>query len=256
MDDISIQCVECGRSFIWSTGEQVFYREHGLQPPKHCKVCLAHRRAQQDEGNRGPSGPPAAGIAPSGADISLRHEQPATYMPLWRSLRHSHEMRLISQFVRLDPATAPTLDAETFTLLMQWMFEQFERETLSAEAHPGYLDLLLHSYIEQREEFARVYYDYEKGLHDSIYDVYDRLGGRHVDRIYLCTFSAFTSHQREVGDQLPIAVDLLEGQALRAHLQEAQQRFRTRLERADRERQVTGEISGPTRPYDSKQTTA
>lgn len=50
MTDQQIECVECGRSFIWSTGEQRYYAERGLQPPKRCPDCRAHRRAEQQTG--------------------------------------------------------------------------------------------------------------------------------------------------------------------------------------------------------------
>jgi uncharacterized membrane protein YsdA (DUF1294 family) len=50
MSDQQIECVECGRSFIWSDGEQRFYAERGFQPPKHCPDCRAHRRAEQQTG--------------------------------------------------------------------------------------------------------------------------------------------------------------------------------------------------------------
>ena len=31
-----LRCVKCGNSFIWSYGEQRFYAERGLVPPRHC----------------------------------------------------------------------------------------------------------------------------------------------------------------------------------------------------------------------------
>jgi hypothetical protein len=263
MGDLTIQCVQCGRSFTWSTGEQEFFRTLNYPPPKHCKVCLSQRHAEHDPGNRGLSGPPTTWMAPDSAtDASLGQEHPVTPRPLWRGLRHSHEMRLISQFVHLDPAMAPTLDGETFSLLAQWMFEQFGRETVSAEAQLAGVDLYLRCAAEQREEFARIYHGGTEGPPDSIYDLLDRLAGKQVDQIYLYTFAAFTPHQREVGRQLPLAIDLLEGQALRARLQEAQQRFHAQLGHTrpasatavvpHGEVLGTGEKTGPTRPYYSR----
>jgi CxxC-x17-CxxC domain-containing protein len=36
----TIICNDCGKDFIWSIGEQVFFRDKGLQnPPKRCKPC-------------------------------------------------------------------------------------------------------------------------------------------------------------------------------------------------------------------------
>ncbi len=39
-NDIEIVCVDCGDKFIWSKGEQEFFRDKGLKnPPKRCKSC-------------------------------------------------------------------------------------------------------------------------------------------------------------------------------------------------------------------------
>lgn len=38
--DTGINCIDCGNEFIWTAGEQLFYRDKGLQnPPKRCKGC-------------------------------------------------------------------------------------------------------------------------------------------------------------------------------------------------------------------------
>lgn len=39
-EDKTIQCIDCGKGFVWSAGEQAFFRDKGLQnPPKRCKDC-------------------------------------------------------------------------------------------------------------------------------------------------------------------------------------------------------------------------
>ncbi|MEP6944645.1 MAG: zinc-ribbon domain containing protein [Acidobacteriota bacterium] len=39
-DDKSIRCIDCAQDFVWSTGEQIFFRDKKLQnPPKRCKSC-------------------------------------------------------------------------------------------------------------------------------------------------------------------------------------------------------------------------
>lgn len=39
-EDRNINCIDCGKDFVWSVGEQVFFRDKGLQnPPKRCKPC-------------------------------------------------------------------------------------------------------------------------------------------------------------------------------------------------------------------------
>ncbi len=56
--DADILCIDCGKDFIWTAGEQVFFRDKGLKnPPKRCKDCkqaknerLASIAAAQDSG--------------------------------------------------------------------------------------------------------------------------------------------------------------------------------------------------------------
>jgi CxxC-x17-CxxC domain-containing protein len=39
-EDREILCIDCNRNFVWSPGEQAFYRDKQLQnPPKRCKEC-------------------------------------------------------------------------------------------------------------------------------------------------------------------------------------------------------------------------
>lgn len=38
--DVDILCIDCGNEFIWTAGEQIFFRDKGLKnPPKRCKDC-------------------------------------------------------------------------------------------------------------------------------------------------------------------------------------------------------------------------
>lgn len=39
MSGETITCIECGQSFIWSHGEQRFYKEMNYVAPKRCKLC-------------------------------------------------------------------------------------------------------------------------------------------------------------------------------------------------------------------------
>jgi len=42
--DRDVLCVDCGLQFVFSSGEQEFYREKGfVNEPKHCKQCKAKR---------------------------------------------------------------------------------------------------------------------------------------------------------------------------------------------------------------------
>lgn len=40
LQDKSITCTDCNEEFVWSIGEQTFFRDKGLvNPPKRCKPC-------------------------------------------------------------------------------------------------------------------------------------------------------------------------------------------------------------------------
>ncbi len=40
IEDTAINCIDCSNDFIWSVGEQTFFRDKGLlNPPKRCKLC-------------------------------------------------------------------------------------------------------------------------------------------------------------------------------------------------------------------------
>lgn len=40
IQDVNINCVDCMQDFVWTVGEQVFFRDKGLQnPPKRCRKC-------------------------------------------------------------------------------------------------------------------------------------------------------------------------------------------------------------------------
>ena len=40
--DTTIQCIDCAQDFIWTSGEQAFFRDKQLQnPPKRCKDCIS-----------------------------------------------------------------------------------------------------------------------------------------------------------------------------------------------------------------------
>lgn len=48
LEDRSIKCVDCGEDFVFTTGEQEFYRQHGLtHAPTRCKNCRENRKTQK-----------------------------------------------------------------------------------------------------------------------------------------------------------------------------------------------------------------
>ncbi len=55
--DKSITCVDCGEEFLFTAGEQAFYRERGLpNEPTRCKRCREARKAMRGEGGGGGGG--------------------------------------------------------------------------------------------------------------------------------------------------------------------------------------------------------
>lgn len=47
MEDKTIPCVDCGQEFIFTEGEQEYYKTHKLYPPKRCKECRDKKRAER-----------------------------------------------------------------------------------------------------------------------------------------------------------------------------------------------------------------
>ena len=43
--DVTIICKLCQKSFIWTAGEQKYYRTKGLATPRHCPNCRETRKA-------------------------------------------------------------------------------------------------------------------------------------------------------------------------------------------------------------------
>lgn len=49
LQDIIIICKDCGKEFVWTVGEQEFYREKGFtNPPVRCKECRDQRKAERN----------------------------------------------------------------------------------------------------------------------------------------------------------------------------------------------------------------
>ncbi len=57
IEDKSITCVDCGEEFLFTAGEQQFYRERGLtNQPTRCKNCRDKRKAGRPAGGGGGGG--------------------------------------------------------------------------------------------------------------------------------------------------------------------------------------------------------
>jgi CxxC-x17-CxxC domain-containing protein len=64
-EDKSITCVDCGEEFLFTAGEQAFYRERGLtNEPTRCKNCREKRKAGRPMGGGGGGGGGSRGDRP------------------------------------------------------------------------------------------------------------------------------------------------------------------------------------------------
>lgn len=49
LTDTEIFCFDCGTEFIWTVGEQIFFRDKGLaNPPKRCRKCKQAKNRRLD----------------------------------------------------------------------------------------------------------------------------------------------------------------------------------------------------------------
>ena len=56
LQDKTIKCADCGQDFVFTVGEQEFYRDHGLtHPPTRCKRCRELRKGQRGDGGGAPA---------------------------------------------------------------------------------------------------------------------------------------------------------------------------------------------------------
>jgi CxxC-x17-CxxC domain-containing protein len=66
-DDKTIRCLDCGEEFVFTAGEQAFYREHGLtNTPTRCRKCREARKTNK------PAAPPRARREAAGAPREAR----------------------------------------------------------------------------------------------------------------------------------------------------------------------------------------
>ena len=55
LQDKTLICSDCGREFIFTVGEQEFYRSHGLlNDPQRCPDCRSNRRRESGNGYGSP----------------------------------------------------------------------------------------------------------------------------------------------------------------------------------------------------------
>lgn len=44
MENKTLVCLDCGRSFVFTVGEQIFFEKKDLAEPKRCHDCRLQRR--------------------------------------------------------------------------------------------------------------------------------------------------------------------------------------------------------------------
>lgn len=47
--DMKIICADCENPFVFSEGEQRYYQQRGLYPPRRCPVCRMNRKNGQSK---------------------------------------------------------------------------------------------------------------------------------------------------------------------------------------------------------------
>lgn len=47
MEDKSVECCDCGETFVWTMKEQEFYKSKNFSPPKRCKACRQKKKEQR-----------------------------------------------------------------------------------------------------------------------------------------------------------------------------------------------------------------
>jgi len=57
MPDKELKCVDCGKPFPFTEGEQKFYAEKQYTEPKRCKPCREAKKAEREQ-RQGASAPP------------------------------------------------------------------------------------------------------------------------------------------------------------------------------------------------------
>lgn len=52
MEDIKIVCSDCGKEFLFTVGEQEYYKQKGLlNQPKRCPECRRAKKARMNKFN-------------------------------------------------------------------------------------------------------------------------------------------------------------------------------------------------------------
>lgn len=50
--DQTLTCIGCREEFVFTKGEQEFFKDKGFTPPRRCPECRRRRKAEKDKENR------------------------------------------------------------------------------------------------------------------------------------------------------------------------------------------------------------
>jgi hypothetical protein len=51
LQDEQIPCCDCLEFFVWTCGQQRYFRDKGLHPPKRCPACRQKKREAKEKQN-------------------------------------------------------------------------------------------------------------------------------------------------------------------------------------------------------------
>lgn len=54
MADKTLQCRDCGNDFVFTAGEQKFFKEKGFTEPVRCPKCRRAKKARQQDQTKKP----------------------------------------------------------------------------------------------------------------------------------------------------------------------------------------------------------
>lgn len=52
LEDIELECKDCHEPFTFTAGEQEFFRDNKLNPPKRCGMCRLAKKKRFDDQDR------------------------------------------------------------------------------------------------------------------------------------------------------------------------------------------------------------
>ncbi len=121
MPDRILRCVECGKEFPFTEGEQRFYEQKGFAPPRRCGACRAANKQRRENAKRAEGQrcfeqafaqePQMSGFTPDPADtlyiigngFDLAHGVPSSYYNFRDSMGKRNELReTLETYLRAD----------------------------------------------------------------------------------------------------------------------------------------------------------